>query len=168
MSDRIAVMHEGLVLQVDDPVGIYERPTTRFGASFIGEMNLLEADVSAKGSGRVTIDLHGARLELPCEGRTPAVGERVCLAIRPEAIQLQGIRLGKASVSNTGDGLCLRGTLREEIYIGTDRRFVVGLDSGETVVIRSQNSGEQAPVRASVGEPATVRCPAGSIRLLTD
>src|SRR4029077_13547945 len=34
MSDRIAVMHEVRVLQVDDPVGIYERPTTRFGASF--------------------------------------------------------------------------------------------------------------------------------------
>lgn len=168
MSDRIAVMHEGRVLQVDDPVGIYERPTTRFGASFIGEMNLLEAEVSAKSGGRVTIDLHGARLELPCEGRAPALGERVSLAIRPEAIQLQAIRLGKACASNTGDGLSLRGTLREEIYIGTDRRYVVGLDSGETIVIRSQNSGERQPARASVGEPAVVRCPAGSIRLLTD
>jgi spermidine/putrescine transport system ATP-binding protein len=162
MSDRIAVMHEGRVLQVDDPVGIYERPTTRFGASFIGEMNLLEADVSAKGSGRVTIDLHGARLELPCEGRTPAVGERVSLAIRPEAIHLDA-----ADVAASGDGLYLGGTLREEIYIGTDRRYVVALDSGETIVIRSQNSGERPRAAARVGEPAVVRCPAGSIRLLT-
>jgi spermidine/putrescine transport system ATP-binding protein len=168
MSDRIAVMHEGRVLQVDDPVGIYERPTTRFGASFIGEMNLLDAAVSAKGGGRVTIDLHGARLELPCEGRTPGVGERVSLAIRPEAIQLQAIRPDGAGASEARDGLSLRGRLREEIYIGTDRRYVVGLDSGETIVIRSQNSGERPPPRAGVGEPALVRCPAGSIRLLTD
>jgi spermidine/putrescine transport system ATP-binding protein len=167
MSDRIAVMHEGRVLQVDDPVGIYERPATRFGASFIGEMNLLDAAVSAKGSGRVTIDFHGARLEFPCEGHTPAVGERVSLAIRPEAIQLQAIRLDEAGASSAGDGLSLPGTLREEIYIGTDRRYVVGLDSGETIVIRSQNSGGHTPW-AGIGDPAVVRCPAGSIRLLTD
>jgi spermidine/putrescine transport system ATP-binding protein len=166
MSDRIAVMHEGRVLQVDDPVGIYERPTTRFGASFIGEMNLLEAEVSAKSGGRVTIDLHGARLDLPCEGRAPAVGERISLAIRPEAIRLDGADV--ATGDGLRDGLSLRGKLREEIYIGTDRRYVVGLDSGETIVIRSQNSGERQPARASVGEPAVVRCPAGSIRLLTD
>jgi len=168
MSDRIAVMHEGRVLQVDDPVGIYERPTTRFGASFIGEMNLLEAAVAAKGSGRAVIDLHGARLELPCEGRTPAVGERISLAIRPEAIRLERPEAGSAAPNE----LTLSGRLREEIYIGTDRRYVVGLDSGETMVIRAQNAGQSAADRAlaptGVGEPALVRCPAGSIRLLTD
>ncbi len=63
MSDRIAVMHKGKVLQVDDPVGIYERPTTLFGAGFIGEMNFLKAKVVENG--RVTIGTTAIRLAFP-------------------------------------------------------------------------------------------------------
>jgi spermidine/putrescine transport system ATP-binding protein len=163
MSDRIAVMHDGRVLQVDDPVGIYERPTTRFGASFIGEMNFLDAEVRGKSAGRVAIDLHGAHLDLACEGRTPEVGERVSLAIRPEAIRIE-----RAGAPAPASGVRLPGVLREEIYIGTDRRYVVALDSGVTVVVRSQNViGEgAAPVR--VGEAAVLICPGPGIRILTD
>jgi spermidine/putrescine transport system ATP-binding protein len=164
MSDRVALMHEGRVLQVDDPVGIYERPTTRFGASFIGEMNFLDAVVSAKAHGRVAINLHGRKLEVSCEGRMPDVGERVSLAIRPEAMQLDLRRTGSAEAAE--GWVSLPGVLREEIYIGTDRRYVIGLDSGETLVVRSQNApGRDLPAPQT---PALVRCPSTSIRVLTD
>ena len=79
---------------------------------------------------------------------------------------------GGVAGSAAPNELTLRGILREEIYIGTGRRYVVGLDSGETMVIRAQNAGQSAADRAvapaSVGEAAMVRCPAGSIRLLTE
>jgi spermidine/putrescine transport system ATP-binding protein len=168
MSDRVALMHEGRVLQVDDPVGIYERPTTRFGAGFIGEMNFLDAVVSAKANGRVAIDLHGKRLEVSCEGRTPDVGEHVSLAIRPEAMQLEALQSGSAGAADTEGWVSLPGVLREEIYIGTDRRYVVGLDSGETLVVRSQNSPASDRILPGPQTPALVRCPSTSIRVLTD
>src|SRR5579872_5203393 len=102
-------------------------------------MNFLDAVVSAKANGRVAIDLHGRKLEVSCEGRTPEVGEHVSLAIRPEAMQLEALRPGSAAVGTEG-WVSLPGVLREEFYIGTDRRYVIGLDSGETLVVRSQNS----------------------------
>jgi spermidine/putrescine transport system ATP-binding protein len=168
MSDRVAVMNEGRVLQVDDPVGIYERPTTRFGASFIGEMNFLDAAVCSKAAGRVVIDFHGRRLEVPCDGRTPAVGERISLAIRPEAMRLEGPKPVPSDSAGNEGWLRLPGMLREEIYIGTDRRYVVGLDSGETLIVRSQNSPDADHGVHGADTPALVCCPAASIRILTN
>ena len=51
MSDRIAVMNEGVIQQVGDPVTIYERPATRFVADFIGETNFIKGDCASVGTG---------------------------------------------------------------------------------------------------------------------
>jgi spermidine/putrescine transport system ATP-binding protein len=154
MSDRIAVMHKGRVLQVDDPVGIYERPTTLFGAGFIGEMNFLKARVEA---GRVAIG--ATAVALPSTGLAPG-GEAV-LAIRPEALAFAPFENAKAPL------LQLDGTLQDSIYIGTDRRYQVRLDSGETVFVRIQNSGRHIPDIAN-GNRCSLYCCTSDIRILTE
>ena len=142
MSDRIAVMHKGRVLQVDDPVGIYERPTTLFGAGFIGEMNFLKA----------------ATVALPPDLK---VGGDATLAFRPEALSFAPFENAKAPL------LKLDGVLQESIYIGTDRRYQVRLDSGETVFVRIQNSGRHIPNIAN-GDRCSLYVCTSDIRTLTE
>jgi spermidine/putrescine transport system ATP-binding protein len=142
MSDRIAVMHKGRVLQVDDPVGIYERPTTLFGAGFIGEMNFLKATAVA----------------LP---ENLQAGGDATLAFRPEALSFAPYENVQAPL------LKLDGTLQDSIYIGTDRRYQVRLDSGETVFVRIQNSGRHIPNIAHGNRCSLYVCTA-DIRILTE
>src|SRR5690606_31238243 len=117
----------------------YERPTTRFGADFIGEMNFLTAKIAGQNAETVTLELLGTRVAVPCVDAVPPPGSQVALAIRPEALEFAG------SGSSPAPGyVSLRGTIAEEIYIGTDRRYVVALADGSRVVVRSQNrSGER-------------------------
>jgi spermidine/putrescine transport system ATP-binding protein len=156
MSDRIAVMHKGRVLQVDDPVGIYERPTTLFGAGFIGEMNFLKARLVE--SGRFAIG--AATIALPSAGITP--GAEVTLAFRPEALAFAPFENAQAPL------LQLDGVLQESIYIGTDRRYQIRLDSGETVFVRIQNSGRHIPAHLSNGDRCSLYCCTFDIRILTE
>ncbi|THD80833.1 ABC transporter ATP-binding protein [Aliigemmobacter aestuarii] len=82
LSDRIAVMQGGRILQLGTPREIYERPAHRFVADFIGEINLLEGQVS--GHGKVRLDC-GAEISA---GAGQAAGARVTVAIRPERARL--------------------------------------------------------------------------------
>ena len=89
LSDRIAVMADGRVLQVEAPVGLYERPTSRFVADFIGTMNFFEGKMGQSGNGRATVDagplgiVEGVR-----DAEQPDMGEPVTVAIRPEKLRL--------------------------------------------------------------------------------
>jgi spermidine/putrescine transport system ATP-binding protein len=156
MSDRIAVMHKGRVLQVDDPIGIYERPTTLFGAGFIGEMNFLKARVVE--SGRVALGAGSIALET----RGLHSGAEVTLAFRPEALAFAPFENARAPL------LKLDGVLQDSIYIGTDRRYQVRLDSGETVFVRIQNSGRHIPAHLSNGDRCSLYVCTADIRTLTE
>ena len=88
MSDRIAVMNEGRILQLGTPGEIYERPRTRFVADFIGQTNFLEVDVTGWDGTAVDVELPGSgplRARMP-DGIQPQ--GRMTLAVRPEKISL--------------------------------------------------------------------------------
>lgn len=120
MSDRIAVMHRGRVLQVGTPGEIYERPATRFVAEFIGESNLIES-----------VRAREASLRVP-------QADAAMFAIRPEKISL-------AIESITADN-CLRGVVEDSLYLGTDTQYSVRTDVGLVLAVREQNLGH-APHR---------------------
>ena len=84
MSDRLAVMNAGRILQVGDPAEIYARPADRFVADFIGLMNFLPGRVMDRSSGTVTVEvLGGHRMTIA----DPSGQEGECtLAVRPEDI----------------------------------------------------------------------------------
>ncbi|WP_309793153.1 ABC transporter ATP-binding protein [Inquilinus ginsengisoli] len=164
MSDRIAVMHDGRVLQVDGPVGIYERPTSRFSAGFIGEMNFLAATVAEAGPDGVALKAAHTTIRLPRGDHALAPGQAVTLAIRPEAL---------AFADATEDGpaeerVRIEGRVRDAIYIGTDRRYAVDLASGETMHVRQQNSAARHRRAPVVGDAATLFTCAGAVRVLLD
>jgi len=117
MSDRIAVMDKGRVLQVGTPEDVYERPATRFVADFLGEANLLDAEIVAGG-------VRVAGFVVRVETKSPA-GAKATLALRPERI----------SLVSAGDGL--PGVVEETIYAGSELKYVVRLSDGQALAVRA-------------------------------
>lgn len=86
MSDRIVVMNEGRIEQVGTPFEIYNRPRTRFVASFVGTLNLLEGKVVDAAAGRLSVD--GQEIVVAGGLNGAAAGDRATVALRPEGIAL--------------------------------------------------------------------------------
>ena len=89
MSDRIAVMHRGKVLQVGSPTEIYERPCCRFVADFIGDTNFLDGVVREQDGDLATVLVDGdAAGRRPERTSRSSPGAQVTVAVRPEKIRL--------------------------------------------------------------------------------
>ena len=98
MSDRVAVMHHGRILQVDVPIDLYQRPVERFVADFIGSTNFLRCVVLGRQSGRYLLHTRGG-VELSASGAALfPVGSSVDLAIRAERIALRSERSPDAAI----------------------------------------------------------------------
>jgi spermidine/putrescine transport system ATP-binding protein len=131
MSDRIAVMSQGKVIQVGPSVEIYERPKTRFVADFIGESNFLDARVMEVKEDRavVTIPTWGVALTGLVTGPLQT-GEEVVVSIRPEKIRLtEQSPLGQNNV----EGVVINST-----YIGSDTRVYIDV-RGQRMKVWEQN-----------------------------
>jgi spermidine/putrescine transport system ATP-binding protein len=133
MSDRIAVMHQGRVLQIGGPTEIYEQPCCRFVADFIGETNFMEGIVESHDGDFATILVDGS---LPVIGQTSerlAPGTRVTVAVRPEKISL-------STGAPAGSGNCFPCEIEQMVYLGTDTRYRVRLSPNISLMVREQNA----------------------------
>lgn len=163
MSDRIAVMSQGDVLQVGAPEEIYERPNCRFVADFIGDTNFLQGSVSEArtGSDAVIVRLeNGATLQAAAAEAVTA-GTPVSVAVRPEKIHLY----------TNGDGApggvnLFKGSVASVVYIGTDTHYDVDLGTGQHVRVRRQNSAAGSPLHAREGETVSVTFAPDAARVL--
>jgi spermidine/putrescine transport system ATP-binding protein len=172
MSDRIAVMSHGSVVQCAAPRELYEKPHSRYVADFIGETNFLEGRlVSMNGVSEVLIDGRLPVLAAPAESELPS-GQQVTVAIRPEQVTL--LRANGASDAlyshhgaNGGTSVA-RGVVRDSIYIGTDTRYVVQLTDNAHLVERVQNFGAGHDQRIDKGDQVYVRWIADNARILLD
>ena len=133
MSDRVAVMNQGRLLQVGDPSSIYEKPATRFVADFIGETNFLSARVLKASNGSVLVEAAGREMLAQWMNGHATVGEAVTLTVRPERITLSSANGGHRNGR-------LHGIAQDVTYLGTDTLYRVGLQSGEGLLVRVQNS----------------------------
>lgn len=128
MSDRIAVMNEGRMLQVGSPVDIYEKPSSRFIAEFIGDSNLLRASVTGLTDTGCVVDL-GEGVAVPArvsDAVSVAPGEPVGLLLRPEMVRLMP--------AHDGEKPRLSGKIVDEVYQGALRRYRVAAGTHELVV----------------------------------
>ena len=157
MSDRVAVMSEGKILQIGAPHEIYNRPNNRFVADFIGDTNFISADVIDRQTNQVRVRLPGGgEITIPAADDLPA-GNQVTLAIRPE----------QARIATAGDPVAMQGTLADEIYIGTDTQYRTDIGATDPFVVRVQNTdGEtrQITPQSQVG----VFVDPGRVRILKD
>ena len=116
MSDRIGVMHEGRLLQVDTPEAVYERPVTRFVADFIGRTNFLEATVA---SGDEVVLTNGDRLRVPT---SHPEGTAIAVTVRPERLTVHG--RGRAPEGSHR----LDGVVDSVVYLGNAVTYSVSVD----------------------------------------
>jgi spermidine/putrescine transport system ATP-binding protein len=130
MSDRIAVMSAGKILQVGSPRDIYDRPSERFVADFIGESNFLPATILSAHDSQATVRLaSGAEISASLPQSASSTGN-VTIVVRPE----------HAQIAAAAHGAPLAGTIENVVYLGTDTHFHIKLDTGEPFIIRRQNA----------------------------
>ena len=134
MSDRIAVMNDGLVEQLGSPTDIYEHPATRFVAGFIGTSNLLTGRASRVSGTDAVIEVGpDERIVVPVRGVPVTEGSELELTVRPEKIELTAER-------PPPECCALRGTVTEVVYLGTSTNFSVSTSTGADMVVYKQNS----------------------------
>jgi ABC-type Fe3+/spermidine/putrescine transport system ATPase subunit len=126
ISDRIAVMKKGRVLQVGAPQELYLNPQNIFVAHFIGESNFLEGYISNEGDKEAAIELRGG-IKIQSASRNLAKTGKVVLAIRPEAFDMEK---GAKKVKNS-----IFGVIEKVTFEGTNMRYEVRLENQDLVVI---------------------------------
>jgi putative spermidine/putrescine transport system ATP-binding protein len=153
MSDRIAVMDGGRILQVGTPNEVYDDPHSRFVAGFVGVSNVLELEVERVEDGRASLRLGpGDAVSAAVSGDIGA-GTIAIVTIRPERIALE-----EASESGAAMDCHASGKVRESLYAGPTTRFVVELDGGgELMVVRQNARTSFEDAEALRGKPVTLR-----------
>jgi spermidine/putrescine transport system ATP-binding protein len=157
MSDRIAVMNRGKILQIGSPRDIYDHPAERFVADFIGDTNFLTAEVTSIDNATASINLPsgktiGATLPGGNFSKRPAT-----IVIRPEHTRLTKERYGAA----------LSGKLQNIVYIGTDTQYHLQLDGGTPFVVRMQNQRDAAE-HFQLGEELGIEVNGDAVQVLRD
>ncbi|WP_020593347.1 ABC transporter ATP-binding protein [Kiloniella laminariae] len=156
MSDRIAVMQGGHILQIGSPRDIYEHPQHRFVAGFIGEINLLRATTGKATPEGLELRLGEMRgLEAKAKKQVSS-GAKLTLAIRPERILLAG-----------QDKEPLTGKLTNVVYHGTDTLYHFDLPDGQAMRARRQNSDKTGP-EWKIGDTISWSAKPDSIAVLED
>ena len=134
MSDRIVVMSEGRIEQLGTPFEIYNRPKTRFVASFIGTLNILEVQVVDAARGAIRIAGQDARVG---QRIAAADGAACSVALRPEAVSLQ---------DGTGSGNRIGGTIADVAFLGAVVRIKVAVGGSRIMLDRFNSPGLPPPV----------------------
>jgi putrescine transport system ATP-binding protein len=159
MASRMAVMSRGRVVQVGTPADIYERPSCRFVADFIGGVNLFEGRVAAAHEGEVAVDCPELGLRLAAARADVAVGAEVAIAVRPERIEFSR---APGVLANR-----IRGTVSEISYRGEASSVIVSLASGRLIRVTVPNTGRNASPEIGAGAAVWLGWPAEAGVLLT-
>jgi spermidine/putrescine transport system ATP-binding protein len=157
MSDRIAVMSKGKVLQIGSPHDIYDRPAERFVANFIGETNLLEGTIGKISGQQAQVKLKlGPTISATLPDKFVPSSD-VTVVVRPEHAHL---------TTNKKDAL-FNGILENIVFFGTDTHFHVKLVDGSPFILRQQNA--TGAVQASkVGQSVGIAVAKDAARVLKD
>ncbi len=134
MSDRVAVINGGRVEQIGTVNEIYYQPATRFVATFIGETNIVEADVISNEGGRPLCRLEGG-LELRLKAGPQAPGDKILLSLRPEKIRLYR--------ANPGGENCFPGKISVEIFKGAVDDLTISVQGGLELGALLANDGQE-------------------------
>ena len=149
MSDRVVVMNEGLVVQIDAPVDMYEVPRDAFVSDFVGKTNLLEGAVTGTG-GAEAVEIAGVRIKAPVNGH--AAGTAVLLSLRPEKLVL--------SAAGSGEGM--EGRINAAVFHGDQWLYQVSSALGD-LIVTEPNMGRQGYDR---GDDVLISWPEAAVRVL--
>ena len=144
MADRIAVMEDGRIVQVDTPEGLYESPQSPFVARFLGDSNLFTGTIE-RAEAAVTLRDGDAAWAVPAavvDGLGLTAGDEATIVVRPERMVLIPAAGGGAAVPSGAN--VLSGIVAETVYLGVARKVVVQLDRGGTLHVRLEGEARVA------------------------
>jgi spermidine/putrescine transport system ATP-binding protein len=151
MSDRVAVMNHGEIVQIGTPEEIYEQPATRFVAQFVGHANILDGLVTGIDSTAVSVACGPLNFRTPPSNQVIA-GQEVAVALRYERTSL------------TDDISGIQGTVIERSFLGDSVRIVVAVAGGMTLNADIPTSARATP---PTGSPVRLTWRDADVRLLT-
>ncbi len=154
ISDRIAVMKKGKIVQIGTPQELYMHPNSLFVAHFIGESNFLEGYIT-RTNGYSEVELRGG---LKVKAINPGIkeGERIVLAIRPETCEM---KIGGNATENA-----LFGKIDKITFEGTFVRYEIRLENGDRLIINRTSLTEDW---VSFGQEVTITYPLDKAHLFT-
>lgn len=148
VADRIGVMNQGQLVQVAPPRTLYEAPNSRWVAGFVGDINMIEGQVTSRANGSVTVAAPAAGQIVAASGTTTS---SVCVAIRPEKIVLAhatgGVMPGKTNMFGA--------TLREVSYLGGVSMIRLTLDAGADLRVAVPNASRSVADDFAAGQRVT-------------
>ena len=146
MSDRIAVLSDGNVVQIGTPRQIHDRPASEFVARFLGRTSILFGTVKGVGD-YLELTVGGDILRVAATPELPRKeGERVVVSLRQSALRINERR----HEERTSEGGTLRGRLRVSTFMGDYRLHEVELEDGQSVVAADETDGVVPPPGARV------------------
>ena len=125
MSDVIVVMNSGRIEQMGDPHTLYSRPRSRFVANFIGESNFIEGTLKGAEGGLAALEWNGSVIHALLNGHDLAVGSRVAVALRPEAVSVYGAR--------PAEKLAVEGRIVQRLFKGDHTSLTIELTNGQMI-----------------------------------
>lgn len=158
MSDRVAVMNEGQILQIGTPREIYDHPARRFVADFIGDINILQAQILGKDNSAARIKLrNGYQTTASLPSQSDGLSGAVSVAVRPEQLEF----------ADNADEAALNCTIKRISYFGSGSHYELETADGELVTLRQQNR-LGADRNLSVDEQVNISLAEGSLQVLAD
>lgn len=134
MSDRVAVMNNGLIEQIDTPNSIYNRPKTRFVADFIGETNLLKGKLLNRSADQVAVMIENVVFSFAGQDDMK-MEENLFVSIRPELVRIKRTPVeGQAS---------LVGRVTEHVFVGSVYKTIVTLPTGMEIVVSQSSASNE-------------------------
>ena len=122
VSDRIAVMNQGVIQQIGSPKALYQRPANSFVATFIGRTNMMKAKVWVEGNRKGIIFDEGYKLEMKNLVNV-SDGQEVKVSVRPEELVIEGV--GEDKNANY-----LSGKVQYSTFLGLNTHYIVELEDG--------------------------------------
>jgi spermidine/putrescine ABC transporter ATP-binding subunit len=145
LSDRIAILREGRVVQVGRPAELYDRPANRFVAEFLGRASFLEGIVAACNGKTFILKVNETTLEVTAPASTPRMGERVALALRPERVRVAN------GVQADPQWNRIAGTVTSAAFMGMQHLYVVDTPLGSiAALVPSFGCGSPQPVGSAI------------------
>ena len=128
MSDRIVIINNSMIEQMDTPVDIYKKPKTLFAADFIGESNILKGIITDVNEKTATIDV-GNNLKIDVINEGYSVNDKKVLVIRPK-----DIRISKNETKNR-----IKALVTDNIYNGEITKFIVSVNNEIELKVNSMD-----------------------------
>jgi ABC-type Fe3+/spermidine/putrescine transport system ATPase subunit len=155
ISDRIAVMHQGAIVQEGTAEDLYRRPASEFVAQFIGRTNLLAGRVVSSGAGGIELDVAGQRIRVSDGMARLTVGQIVRMVVRPEVVEVRP--------EDSGPGI--PGTIVSRTFLGEKAEYQIRVGT-DLLQVTSYN-----PVQRGVfppGQQVMLRFPTEGIQILPE